>query len=74
MAVSLIDHTHVISRLLALLLYLQLTIYHSTNAVADPEFSKGGFQNSEREARGEKFVRSRPLPVQTGGKNEGLKN
>ena len=39
----------------------------------DPEFSKGGFQNSAREARGEKFVRSRPLPVQSGGKNEGLK-
>ena len=30
-------------------------------------------QNSAREARGEKFVRSRPLPLQTGGKNEGLK-
>ena len=41
--------------------------------VADPEFSKGGFQNSARFARGKKFVQSRPLPVQTGGKNEELK-
>ena len=42
-------------------------------SVADPEFSKGGFQDSAREAHGEKLVRSRPLPVQTGGKNEELK-
>ena len=40
------------------------------DTVADPEFSKGGFQDSAREARGEKLLRSRPLPVQTGGKNE----
>ena len=43
------------------------------SSVADPEFSKEGFQDSAREARGEKLVRSRPLPVQTGGKNEELK-
>ena len=41
--------------------------------MADPEFSKGGFHDSAREARGKKFVRSRPLPVQTGGKNKELK-
>ena len=41
--------------------------------VADPEFSKGGFQDSARRARGEKLVQSRPLPVQTGGRNEELK-
>ena len=45
----------------------------ASSAVADPEFSEGGFQNSAREARGETFVRPRPLPVQTGAKNEGLK-
>ena len=63
-----------IAEILTVIALTKLLIYGKTSSpVADPEFSKGGFQDSAREARGEKLVRSRPLPVQTGGKNEELK-